>query len=61
MSDAGPEFRNQREKDAYWTMVHENNQRIFSQLDRERRNRRLLIIAAVIAALAAFGYFLGPL
>ena len=61
MSDSGPQFRNQQEKDAYWGMVRENHERIFGQLDREDRNKRLLIWGGVIAALAAFGYFFGPL
>lgn len=50
------EFRNQDEKDAYWKMVGENNARLFGEIDRERRNRKLLIWAAVIAVPLAVAF-----
>lgn len=47
-------------KEAYWNMVRSNHDRIFGQLERESRNRRLIFIAGAVAALAAVGHFFGP-
>jgi hypothetical protein len=49
------EFRDDREEEAYWNMVRENDDLLLGQVQREARNWRWFIGAALVAAIGV-GY-----